>query len=351
MKSKSDLALDFSSIGGRVRSKKLRAGVGPSESTDSSSSSLDLTAEVKNPSCVVAEAVSPAVEVDRFLPVGPLSTIGVEEGLGFQSRRGPRVRGIFRIGLKRSSSLAGGEGVGSLGDIPGSAESSFLEDIGSYAKSRYHLHPRGRELPVQEIQKKERKRHPVFDGRWTEKFAFMHLLGFFSVWRTADVPCVDSSLVRRTTERVLKLSIKRRQVPFLMSREALEHCSIWGDMSGSRGEEALADYKRAFEVMSAKKAAPKRAAPSESDDEVQFMKSNKRQATAALASSSMKKSRAIARFRFQISYVNHEEVFIDNLIRISIDTPFKISIDRAIAASIDTSSRKLYGQVLSQAMA
>ncbi|WZZ50818.1 hypothetical protein YC2023_050925 [Brassica napus] len=91
-----------------------------------------------------------------------------------------------------------------------------------------------------------------------------------------------------------------------MSREALERCSIWGkflplllfifrasgDMSGSRGEEALADYKRAFEVMSAKKAAPKRAAPSESDDEVQFMKSNKRQATAALASSSMKKSRA-----------------------------------------------------------
>ena len=63
-------------------------------------------------------------------------------------------------------------------------------------------------------------------------------------------------------------------------------------MSGSRGEEALADYKRAFEVMSAKKAAPKRAAPSESDDEVQFMKSNKRQATAALASSSKKKHKA-----------------------------------------------------------
>ena len=50
---------------------------------------------------------------------------------------------------------------------------------------RYHLHPRGRELPVQEILKKERKRHPVFDGRWTEKFAFMHLLGFSYVWRAA----------------------------------------------------------------------------------------------------------------------------------------------------------------------
>ncbi|KAL0645803.1 hypothetical protein Bca4012_044094 [Brassica carinata] len=76
MKSKSDHALESSSIGGRVRSKKLKAEVGPSESMDSSGSSLDLTAELENPSCVVA---LPVVEVDRFRPVGPLSTIGVEE--------------------------------------------------------------------------------------------------------------------------------------------------------------------------------------------------------------------------------------------------------------------------------
>ncbi|WZZ44752.1 hypothetical protein YC2023_041011 [Brassica napus] len=38
-------------------------------------------------------------------------------------------------------------------------------------------------------------------------------------------------------------------------------------MSGSKGEEALAEYKRALEVMSAKKAAPKRATLSENDDE------------------------------------------------------------------------------------
>ena len=47
-------------------------------------------------------------------------------------------------------------------------------------------------------------------------------------------------------------------------------------MSGSKGEKALAEYKRALEVMSAKKAAPKKAAPSENDDEVQFIKSNRR---------------------------------------------------------------------------
>ncbi|KAF2618328.1 hypothetical protein F2Q68_00038656 [Brassica cretica] len=42
---------------------------------------------------------------------------------------------------------------------------------------------------------------------------------------------------------------------------------------------------------------------------------------------------------------------MDDSLRTSIDTPFKISIDRAVAASIDASSRMLYGQVLSQAMA
>ncbi|KAF3570110.1 hypothetical protein F2Q69_00058925 [Brassica cretica] len=81
-------------------------------------------------------------------------------------------------------------------------------------------------------------------------------------------PADSRTIRKRTTERVLKLPIERRQVPFLVSREALERCSIWGDMSGSKGEEALAEYKRAFEVISAKMIAPKRAAPSENDDEV-----------------------------------------------------------------------------------
>lgn len=47
-------------------------------------------------------------------------------------------------------------------------------------------------------------------------------------------------------------------------------------MSGSKGEEALEEYKKAFEVMSAKRAAPKRSAPAENDDDVQFIRSNKR---------------------------------------------------------------------------
>ena len=46
---------------------------------------------------------------------------------------------------------------------------------------RYHLDPHGGELPVQEIAKSDRKRVPAFDGRWTEKFAFMYLPSFSTV--------------------------------------------------------------------------------------------------------------------------------------------------------------------------
>ena len=46
---------------------------------DSSGSSLDLTAEVENPSRAVTGVASLSPEIDRFLPVGPLSSIGVEE--------------------------------------------------------------------------------------------------------------------------------------------------------------------------------------------------------------------------------------------------------------------------------
>ncbi|KAF3545443.1 hypothetical protein DY000_02007241 [Brassica cretica] len=108
---------------------------------------------------------------------------------------------------------------------------------------------------------------------------------------SCDVPHVDPSLGERTIKEVLKLPIERRQVPLLVSREALERCRIWGEMSGSNGEEALAEYKGALEVMSAKKAAPKRAAPSETEDEDQFVRSSKRQSTGP-ASSSKKKPKA-----------------------------------------------------------
>ena len=59
-------------------------------------------------------------------------------------------------------------------------------------------------------------------------------------------------------------------------------------MSDSKGDEALAEYKKALEAMSARKAAVKRTAPVE-DGEVQFVGSSRRQVTAVVAPSSSKK--------------------------------------------------------------
>lgn len=78
MRGKSDLALDSSSIGSRVRSRN-KARAYPPESIDSSDFSMDLTVEIESPGHAVSEDAPPAVEVDGLPPVGPLSIIGVEE--------------------------------------------------------------------------------------------------------------------------------------------------------------------------------------------------------------------------------------------------------------------------------
>ncbi|KAF2575039.1 hypothetical protein F2Q70_00002753 [Brassica cretica] len=213
MKSKPDLALDSSSIGGRVRSKKQRSGVGPSESMDSSGSSLDRTAEVENPSRDVVDLAPPSAEVGEFPPMGPLSSIGVDEVANWRAKyhlsddvviripgpidrvsdfevdKVPVYKGFFESGFRdRVLSLV----AKNLGDHEG-LSIGVAEVLYSYAitqlnggERRYLLHPRGEELPDQEITKKDRKRVPAFDGRWTEKFAFMYLTGFSTVWCTAS---------------------------------------------------------------------------------------------------------------------------------------------------------------------
>ena len=63
-------------------------------------------------------------------------------------------------------------------------------------------------------------------------------------------------------------------------------------MSGSKGVEALAEYRKALEAMYARKAAVKRTAPIE-DEEVQFVGSSRRQVNYVVSpSSSKKKSKA-----------------------------------------------------------
>ncbi|KAF2589984.1 hypothetical protein F2Q70_00038428 [Brassica cretica] len=87
------------------------------------------------------------------------------------------------------------------------------------------------------------------------------------------IPSMDPSLGEKTITQVLELPIECRQVPFLVSKEALERCSIWGKLR-SLFLFTANNSLRCISIV------------------LQFIKSNKRQAATALASSSKKRSRA-----------------------------------------------------------
>ncbi|KAF3596677.1 hypothetical protein DY000_02022325 [Brassica cretica] len=308
-------------VGTRVHSRR-RVGKEACESMDSSESSLDVTAEIKELRNAAVGEAPPPPGGDRFSPVGPLSIIGVEEVSNWRKKFRLPDDVIIRIPgpFDRVSDFELGEitvyevkispgqlnhpswriliAMQSLGDLEGFtvgvAEVPYCYFVSPLngGEFRYHLHPRGKALPVRELSKAERKRCPVFEGCWTLKFAFMPFLGFSPTWCAADISRSDYSSGRDTIEQLLELPLERREVSFLVSDEALDRCSIRGVMSGSKGVEALAKYRKALETMSARKAAVKRTAPIE-DEEVQFVGSSRRQVNAVVApSSSKKKSKA-----------------------------------------------------------
>ncbi|KAF2551114.1 hypothetical protein F2Q68_00034489 [Brassica cretica] len=308
---------DSSSIGSRVRSNRLR--VVPTESMDSSDSSLDLTVAVKNPKVLITRNTSSA-EGSQYPPIDPPSVIRAEEVAIWRKKYNlpddvvirapepgevvsdfgvdevPVYEGYFASGFRDHVPSLIPKNLGDIyGFVIGVAEVLFSYSVVplNSADWRYYLHPLSKEPPVREVPKKERKKLLAFEGNWTEKFAFSHLLDFSATWQLEDLPRVDYSSGRDTIEQVSKLPLECRQVSFLVSEAALKRCSVWGEMSGSKGDEALAEYKKALEVMSAKKAAPKQAISTE-DDEVQFIGSNKRRAGAAAAPSSYKKKSKVS---------------------------------------------------------
>ncbi|KAF3547505.1 hypothetical protein DY000_02008185 [Brassica cretica] len=395
MKAESGLSQDSSSIGSRVRSSKVKDAVAPLVSMDSSNSSLDLTAEVEDPKAIVARNVSPVAEGNWFPPIGPLSVIGVEEVadwrmkynlpadviirvpgledrvLDFGVDEVPVYEGYFESGFrdrvpslvaKISETLEISPGqlnppawrtliaLQNLGDLQGLII-GVAEVLCSYSVSplsdaewRYHLCPRGKEPPVREVPKRERKRLPGFSGIWTEKFPFMRLPGFLPIWQLEDLRRVDYFSGRETIERVLRLPIERRQIPFLVSKAALKRCSILGEMSGSKGDEALAEYKKALEVMSARKSAPKRAA-SVDDDEVQFLRSSKRLTVAATSPSSSKKKSKASGSSPSASY-DWTTVFTNLNTKVFLSTPVLLASEEDSSVTIQS----LQGDLLQAAL-
>ncbi|KAH0942723.1 hypothetical protein HID58_002360 [Brassica napus] len=110
---------------------------------------------------------------------------------------------------------------------------------------------------------------PVYEGFFESGFrdqvpsliAEVFESGFSSTWRTADISRADVSSGRHVIEQLLGLPVDHCEISFLVSEEALDQCSIRGMISDPRDAEALEDYKKALEVMAARKAAIHRVVP------------------------------------------------------------------------------------------
>ena len=179
---------------------------------------------------------SPLPEEGGSSPVGPVSEIGVEEVAfwrqkfllsenlviripgpfdtvsDFKAGEVPVYEGFFESGFRdqvpsltaevsRAVNISPGQlnppawriliAMQNLGDLEGLvvgvAEVLYCYSVSPVngGERSYHLHPHGRMFPVQELSRSEKKHHPVFEGNWASKFAFMPLPGFSSTWRTA----------------------------------------------------------------------------------------------------------------------------------------------------------------------
>ena len=235
MKNEKGLALGSSSTGTRVRSRH-RVGNEARESMDYSESSLDLTAEIESLRDAAFGNDPLSVGGDRLLPIGPLPAVGVEEVANWKKKfhlsddiiiriPGPFDRvsdfevgeipvyeGFFETGFRdqvlslvaevsRAVNISPGQlnppswrtliAMQNLGDLEGLvigvAEVLYCYSVSPLngGEFRYYLRPRGKELPVRELSKAEKKRHPVFEGGWTSKFAFVPLPRLCSSWRAA----------------------------------------------------------------------------------------------------------------------------------------------------------------------
>ncbi|KAF3582146.1 hypothetical protein DY000_02030816 [Brassica cretica] len=254
MRGKSDPALGSSSIGGKVRLKN-RVGVEPRESMDSSDLSLDLTSEIERLSRAAVESATPTAEAGRLPLVGPLSVIGVEEVAGWREKYEISDDVDIRV----------------LGPIDRVSDFDVPEGSDSHAEpERYRSH-RGpiflfnfsfewgeKEGTINATESSLFRKFRRTRGNATQSLMVVGpknslscvFRGFpclaLSWWAIGVVTTVFSSIIlmisicfcrhslrgsffgKEDDGAVVKLPSERSQVPFLVSREALELCSIWG---------------------------------------------------------------------------------------------------------------------------
>ncbi|CAH8363772.1 unnamed protein product [Eruca vesicaria subsp. sativa] len=160
MAPKPNLAPDFSSIDGRVRIFLVR-------------SSFVVGGEKV---VVWREKYSLSEDVAIRIP-GPIDRVSY-----FEIDKIPVYKGFFESSFRnRVPSLVAKDLVIGVAEVLCHYSVSPLNS----GEGRYYLHPCSKIPLVQEIPIEERKRDPVFEGCWNEKFVFMHLPGFYPVWQAA----------------------------------------------------------------------------------------------------------------------------------------------------------------------
>ncbi|WZZ34607.1 hypothetical protein YC2023_018008 [Brassica napus] len=274
-------------IGVRVHSRP-KIGDKVCESMSSSGSSLGLSAKIEEIKNAAMGETSPLPKRGGSLPVGTISEIGVEEVVFWRQKFHLSTNIVIQIPgpFDKVSDFRAGE----VPVYEGFFESVFRDQVPSLIAevsravniSPGQLNPPAWRIlmamqnlvdleglvvgvaenvdiicilaAVQELSRSEEKHHPVFEGNWASKFAFMRLPGFSSTWRTAgesrrvlhflstfmiltffifpsiDIYRADFSSGRHVIEQLLGLPVDRREILFLVSEEALDRCSIRGKL-------------------------------------------------------------------------------------------------------------------------
>ncbi|KAF3522815.1 hypothetical protein F2Q69_00048817 [Brassica cretica] len=110
----------------------------------------------------------------------------------------------------------------------------------------YHLRSRDGAPLVEEPSRGVRGNHPFGDG-WNSRYVFGKIqepVGYPTSWRTVDVSRPVSFAGEAVEKLVMGIPRRFRWVTFLVSREALRHSRVWGNMTRSLASVVFDEYQK-----------------------------------------------------------------------------------------------------------
>ncbi|KAF2608922.1 hypothetical protein F2Q68_00043883 [Brassica cretica] len=110
----------------------------------------------------------------------------------------------------------------------------------------YHLRSRDGAPLVEEPSRGVRGNHPFGDG-WNSRYVFVKIqepVGCPTSWRTVDVSRPVSFAGEAVAKLIMEIPRRFRWVTFLVSREALHHSRVWGNVARSPASVVYDEYQK-----------------------------------------------------------------------------------------------------------